>query len=40
MKSVFSKHIIDDYILIEKTELKDSKYIFKMNQNISIKILI
>ena len=40
MKSVFSKHILDDYILIEKTDLKDSKYILKMNQNISIKILI
>ncbi len=26
MKSVFIKHILDDYILIEKTELKDSKY--------------
>lgn len=40
MRSIFSKHILDDYILIEKTELKDSKYIIKMNQNISIKILI
>ncbi len=38
--SIFSKHIFDDYILIEKTELKDSKYILKMNQNITIKILI
>ena len=36
IKSVFSKHIFDDYILIEKIDLKDSKYIFKMNQNISI----
>jgi len=40
MKSVFSKYILDDYILIEKTDLKDIKYIFKMNQNISIKILV
>ena len=38
--SIFSKHIFDDYILIEKTELKDSKYILKMNQNISIQILV
>ena len=40
IKSVFSKHILDDYILIECENLKDSKYIFKMNQNISIQILI
>ena len=40
MKSVFSKHILDDYILIDCEDLKDSKYIFKMNQNISIEILI
>lgn len=40
MKSVFSKHILDDYILIEFEDLKDSKYILKMNQNISIQILI
>jgi hypothetical protein len=40
IKSVFSKHILNDYILIEKTDLKDSKYILKMNQNISIQILI
>ena len=40
MKSVFSKHILDDYILIEKIDLKDSKYILKMNQNISIQVLI
>jgi hypothetical protein len=40
MKSVFSKHILDDYILIECEDLKDSKYIFKMNQNISIQVLI
>ena len=40
MKSVFSKHILDDYILIEKEDFKDSKYILKMNQNISIKILV
>tara|TARA_E500000178_G_scaffold345828_1_gene396417 strand:- start:424 stop:1299 length:876 start_codon:yes stop_codon:yes gene_type:complete len=40
IKSVFSKHIFDDYILIEKIDLKDSKYILKMNQNISIKILV
>ena len=40
IKSVFSKHISDDYILIEKIDLKDSKYILKMNKNISIKILI
>ncbi len=40
MKSVFSKHILDEYILIEKLDLKDIKYILKMNQNISIQILI
>ena len=40
MRSVFSKHILDDYILIEKLDLKDVKYILKMNQNISIQILI
>lgn len=40
MKSVFIKHIIDNYILIEKIDLKDSKYILKMNQNISIQILL
>ena len=40
VKSVFSKHIFDDYILIECEDLKDSKYILKMNQNISIEILI
>ena len=40
IKSVFSKHILDDYILIDCEELKDSKYILKMNQNISIEILI
>ena len=40
MKSVFSKHIIDDYILVEKIDLKDIKYILKMNQNISIQILV
>jgi len=40
MKSVFSKHILDDYILIECEDLKDSKYILKMNQNISIQILL
>ena len=40
IKSVFSKHILDDYILIEKFYLKDIKYILKMNQNISIKILV
>lgn len=40
IKSVFSKHILNDYILIEKTDLKDIKYILKMNQNISIQILI
>jgi len=40
IKSVFSKHILDDYILIECEDLKDSKYILKMNQNISIQILV
>jgi len=40
MKSVFSKHILDDYILIECEDLKDVKYILKMNQNISIQILV
>lgn len=40
MKSVFIKHIIDNYILIEKIDLKDVKYILKMNQNISIQILL
>ena len=40
IKSVFSKHILDDYILINCGDLKDSKYILKMNQNISIQILI
>ena len=40
IKSVFSKHIFYDYILIEKIDLKDIKYIFKMNQNISIQVLI
>ena len=40
IKSVFSKHILDDYILIECEDLKDVKYIIKMNQNISIQILI
>ena len=40
IKSVFSKHILDDYILIECEDLKDIKYILKMNQNISIQILV
>ena len=40
MKSVFSKHILDEYILIERIDLKDIKYILKMNQNISIKVLL
>ena len=40
IKSVFIKYIIDNYILIEKIDLKDIKYILKMNQNISIKILV
>ena len=40
IKSVFSKHILDNYILIECEDLKDSKYILKMNQNISIQVLI
>lgn len=40
IRSVFSKHILDDYILIECEDLKDVKYILKMNQNISIQILI
>lgn len=40
IKSVFSKHIFDDYILIECEDLKDVKYILKMNQNITIKILV
>lgn len=40
IKSVFSNHILDDYILIECEDFKDSKYILKMNQNITIKILI
>ena len=40
IKSVFSKHILDDYILVEKIDLKDIKYILKMNQNISIQILV
>jgi hypothetical protein len=40
IKSVFSKHILDDYILIDCEDLKDIKYIFMMNQNISIEILI
>ena len=40
IRSVFSKHILDNYILIECADLKDVKYIFKMNQNISIKIIV
>ena len=40
IRSVFSEHILDDYILIECEDLKDVKYILKMNQNISIKILV
>mgnify|MGYP001202838277 CR=1 FL=1 len=40
IRSVFSKYILDDYILIEKLDLKDIKYILKMNQNISIQILV
>ena len=40
IKSVFSKHILDNYILIECEDLKDIKYILKMNQNISIQVLI
>jgi len=40
IKSVFSKHILGEYILIERIDLKDIKYILKMNQNISIKILV
>ena len=40
IKSVFSKYIFDDYILIEKIDLKDIKYILKMNQNISIQVLV
>lgn len=40
IKSVFSKHILGNYILIERIDLKDIKYILKMNQNISIKILV
>lgn len=38
--SVFGKHILDDYILIDCEDLKNSKYILKMNQNISIKIIV
>lgn len=40
IKSVFSKYIINDYILIECIDFKDIKYCLKMNQNISIKILV
>ena len=40
IKSIFSKDILNNYILVEKTNLKDIKYILKMNQNISIKILV
>ena len=40
MKSVFSKHILDEYIVIEKLDMKDISYCLKMNQNISIKILV
>jgi hypothetical protein len=40
IQSVFSKYIIDDYILVENIDLKDIKYILKMNQNISIQILV
>lgn len=40
IRSVFSKHILDEYILVEKEDLKDIKYILKMNQNITIQILV
>jgi hypothetical protein len=43
LRSVFVKHAFNEYILIEKTDLKDMKdisYCLKMNQNISIQILI
>lgn len=40
IRSVFSKHILNNYILVEKICLKDIKYILKMNQNISIQILV
>ena len=40
IKSEFIKYIIDKYILIECVDIKDIKYCSKMNQNISIKILV
>ena len=40
VRSVFSKHILNDYILVEKTDMKDISYCFKMNQNISIQVLL
>ena len=40
IKSEFIKNIIDNYILIEYIDFKDIKYCLKMNQNISIKILV
>jgi len=43
LRSVFVKHAFNEYILIEKTDSKDMKdisYCLKMNQNISIQILI
>jgi len=43
LRSIFVKHAFNEYILIEKTDMKDMKdisYCLKMNQNISIQILI
>ena len=43
LRSVFVKHAFNEYILIEKTDSKDMKdisYCLKMNQNISIQIVI
>lgn len=36
----FINYIFDEYVLIEKMDLKDIKYCLKMNQNISIQILV
>ncbi len=40
LRSVFVKHALNEYILIEKTDMKDISYCLKMNQNISIQIVI
>ena len=39
-RTIFIKHIFDDYILIENIDMKDISNCLKMNQNITIQLLI